>query len=194
MDETKATWRQRLRSARSALSARQVAECSHAIVRHVVQAPFYQRARLIGLYLPVDNEVDPTSLIHEAAQTGQECFLPVVDQTTRTMRFVAFRPNDPVRVGAYGIPEPVVVPDTPVREIAELDLLFLPLVGFDRAGYRLGFGGGYFDRALAASGGLSATIRVGLAYGFQEVPSLPREPHDIPMGWVVTEQGLFACA
>ncbi|MBF0271084.1 MAG: 5-formyltetrahydrofolate cyclo-ligase [Magnetococcales bacterium] len=194
MDHTKATLRQRLRAERRALSAERVAELSAVIVRHVANAPFYQRARRIGLYLPVDNEVDPTSLFHTAAPIGQTCFLPVVDTSTRSMGFVPYRPGDPLRPGAFGIPEPVTAPDgAGSLDINELDLVVQPLIGFDRTGCRLGFGGGYHDRALAARGSAPAPIRMGLAYAFQETPSLPREPHDILMGWVATEQGMLCC-
>ncbi|MBF0339958.1 MAG: 5-formyltetrahydrofolate cyclo-ligase, partial [Magnetococcales bacterium] len=126
--------------------------------------------------------------------TGRQVYLPVVDKSTHGMCFVAYRTGDPLRIGAYGISEPARDPAcTECREIGELDLLFQPLIGFDRTGCRLGFGGGYHDRALAASPTRSRVERVGLAYGFQEVPSLPRESHDASMGWVVTEAGVIGC-
>ncbi|MBF0191874.1 MAG: 5-formyltetrahydrofolate cyclo-ligase [Magnetococcales bacterium] len=194
MDHTKATLRQRLRTERRALSAEQVAERSAVIMRHVANAPFYQRARRIGLYLPVDNEVDPTSLFHTAAQIGQACFLPVVDPNTRSMDFFPYRPGDPLQPGAFGIPQPVTAPDRAGSlDINDLDLVVQPLIGFDRTGCRLGFGGGYHDRALGARGASPTPIRLGVAYAFQELPSLPHEPHDIRMGWVATEQGLLCC-
>ncbi|MBF0214677.1 MAG: 5-formyltetrahydrofolate cyclo-ligase [Magnetococcales bacterium] len=193
-DHTKAALRQRLRSERRALTREQVAERSDEIVRHVVTAPFFERARLIGLYLPFDNEVDPSSLFHQAARAGKETFVPIVEKSTRSMRFVAYRPGDPLQNGAYGIAEPVIDPHrTVARDMLELELVFQPLIGFDRKGCRLGFGGGYHDRALAASRSSATVTCVGLAYAFQEVPSLPREPHDVPMGWVVTERGVRCC-
>ncbi|MBF0438643.1 MAG: 5-formyltetrahydrofolate cyclo-ligase [Magnetococcales bacterium] len=190
MNDLKAALRQHLRDARMQLSSERVATLSSAIVRHLVAARFYQRARTIGLYHPTDNEVDPSSLLHDAECAGKTIFLPIVEKKRHSLRFVPFRSGDPLRVGAYGILEPTT--DEQGLDCLQLDLILQPLVGFDGSGCRLGFGGGYYDRALANSGvsGSSATVQVGLAYGFQEVPVLPREPHDRLMEWVVTEHGV----
>ncbi|WP_420905875.1 5-formyltetrahydrofolate cyclo-ligase [Candidatus Magnetaquiglobus chichijimensis] len=194
IEPSKATLRQRLRAERNALSEERIRDLSASIARRVLGASFFDEARTIGLYLPFDHEVDPSLLIHETVGSGRLVFLPVVDGANRSMRFVPYQPGDPLQVGAYGIREPVVPPDGGQGlDTLDLDLLFQPLIGFDRAGGRLGFGGGYHDRALAARGEATHPLCVGLAYAFQELPFLPREPHDILMDWVVTERGVVAC-
>ncbi|MBF0614058.1 MAG: 5-formyltetrahydrofolate cyclo-ligase [Magnetococcales bacterium] len=192
MAETKASLRQRLRAARQALSGQRVVELSLAVVNHLLEASFYREARRIGLYFPIDHEVDPTSLFHAAERLGQVVFVPYVDPVSRSMHYVVCHAQEPLHRGPYGIPVPEAVAQK--HEIFDLDLVCQPLIGFDRFGNRLGFGGGYFDRALAArSGQPGSVIRVGLAYSFQEVPSLPCEGHDVPMEWVVTECGVWSC-
>ncbi|MBF0125902.1 MAG: 5-formyltetrahydrofolate cyclo-ligase [Magnetococcales bacterium] len=197
MNDPKTTLRQSLRLSRQQLSRDQVVVRSSAIVRHVVTARFYQRARRIGLYQPIDNEVDPSLLLLDAACSGKEIFLPIADKRTRSLRFVPYHSGEPLRQGSFGILEPVPSTlDPGLPDPGQLDLIFQPLVGFDRSGGRLGFGGGYYDRALSRHGGrdFSGTQLVGLAYAFQEVPVVPRQPHDVPMGWVVTEAGVHLCA
>ncbi|MBF0295869.1 MAG: 5-formyltetrahydrofolate cyclo-ligase [Magnetococcales bacterium] len=192
-EDPKAALRRELRGMRQRMSAKEITERSGTIVRHVASASFYQRARTIGLYHPTDNEVDPSRLFLDAAATGKEIFLPIPDKSSRSLSFVAYRPGDPMHVGSFGILEPI--PSGSVVDADRLDLIFLPLVGFDRLGCRLGFGGGYYDRTLARLEGEDAqALRLtGLAYAFQELPSIPRAPHDVMMGRVVTENGVLLC-
>ncbi|MEO5345421.1 MAG: 5-formyltetrahydrofolate cyclo-ligase [Magnetococcus sp. YQC-9] len=194
MEPSKASLRQRLRAERRALSEDQVAGLSATIVRQIVTARFYQDACTIGLYLPFDHEVDPSSLFQKAVSDGKKLHLPIVDAASRCMRFVGYQPGDPLRVGAYGILEPCVAPSgMGGLDPLDLDLLLQPLIGFDRAGVRLGFGGGYHDRALAARAISLRPVCAGLAYAFQELPALPCEPHDVLMDWVVTEREVVEC-
>ncbi len=193
MNDSKAILRQRLRATRKQLSTERVTSFSSAIVQHVVVAPFYQRARTIALYCPTDNEVDPTSLLLDAACSGKAIYLPVVDKSTRSLRFLPYLPGDSLSLGAFGILEPLPNAHHPlISENFRFDLIFQPLVGFDRSGVRLGYGGGYYDRTLSGSGvgAVFASELVGLAYSFQEVPEMPAQPHDVRMGRVVTEFGV----
>ena len=111
-----------------------------------------------------------------------EIALPAVVNPT-TMVFRRYRPGDPLIPGGLGTRSPSIA-----APVVEPDVILIPMVGFDRSGTRLGHGGGFYDRTLAA---LHARGRrpplVGLAFSVQEVPRIPHEPHDIRLDWIVTE-------
>jgi 5-formyltetrahydrofolate cyclo-ligase len=107
--------------------------------------------------------------------------LPVVDKVHKTLTFYAWYPGCPMEEDAYNIPKPK---DT---EIVVPTLLFVPCVGFGPGGFRLGYGGGFYDRTLA---GLSPKpVTVGLAYSHASVSSFEPEPHDVPLAAILTDEG-----
>ncbi len=122
-------------------------------------------------------------VIEAALERDVRVALPVVIAKGKPLEFRIWRPGDRVTAGVFGIPfpadGPTVVPD----------LMLIPLVGFDRAGYRLGYGGGYYDRTLAAAVPRPATIGVG--FELSRLESIGPEPHDVAMDWIVTEAGIF---
>jgi 5-formyltetrahydrofolate cyclo-ligase len=107
--------------------------------------------------------------------------LPVVDKVHKTLTFYAWYPGCPMEEDAYNIPKPK---DT---EIVVPTLLFVPCVGFGPGGYRLGYGGGFYDRTLAALS--PKPVTVGLAYSHASVPSFEPEPHDVPLAAILTDEG-----
>jgi 5-formyltetrahydrofolate cyclo-ligase len=115
----------------------------------------------------------------------RQASLPVVRKRGEALEFHAWAPDTPMKIGHHRIPEPaaevVVVPD----------LLFVPCVGFDAEGYRLGYGGGYYDRTLATWPGKTKPITVGVAYEACRTDALQREPHDIPLDVIVTEAACY---
>lgn len=187
IQENKTALRRQLRSLRQQLAIEERDRLSLSILNHLLSSPLTLHASSIGLYLPTDNEVNTLPFLQAFWQAGKQTFVPVVGKN-HTMGFFPVRPEDPLRPSPLGIREPPVS-GRDEWSLTRLDLLLLPLVGFDACGGRMGFGGGYFDRLLD---NLShpPPWRVGLAYSFQEVARLPQEPHDIPMHGVVTELGL----
>jgi 5-formyltetrahydrofolate cyclo-ligase len=148
----------------------------------------------IAVYAALPWELDSKPLIALAASRGCRLYLPRIDRrrASRAMSFVPMR--GPWRRNRLGIEEPTGSLTLGARW---LDLVFLPLVGFDRHGVRLGTGGGYYDRAFAFRKLRSvwhAPRLVGLAYAFQELPHIAAAAHDVLMGAVVTEEGYIACA
>ncbi len=195
MEAEKKKIRDHLRRSRQRLTQDEVQGLSAAVCQQAQRLPHFQNASSIGLYLSTDNEVDPSPLLLAALQSDKAVFLPVVDRERHSVHFVPYREGDPLVVGAFGIREPLQ--RSPVLPcITDLDLLFLPLVAFDPGGWRLGYGGGYYDRLLArdkrATG--QKPLLIGLAYPFQAVPALPHAAHDIPMDWVITDRGCLACS
>ena len=204
MEAEKKSIRSNLRKLRRLLPQEEVDCLSNVVCSHARDLLYFQRASSVGLYLSIDNEVDPTSLLRAATLSKKTIFLPVVDKEQGSMRFALYREGDPLTIGAFGIPEPVIkaginnLDKTGCSNVSAIDVLFLPLVAFDPFGRRLGYGGGYYDRVLApqkSSGtGIKEkkTLRIGLAYSFQKVPVLPEAAHDIPMDFIITEQGCLA--
>ena len=145
---------------------------------------------VIGAYWPIKGEFDPLPALHRWKEDGElldqpvlrRIGLPVVDRTHKTMTFHAWYPGCPMEEDAYGIPKPK---DT---ELISPTLLFVPCVGYGPGGYRLGYGGGFYDRMLASLEPRPFTVGLGFAVGF--VPDLEPEPHDIPLDTVLNDYGV----
>jgi 5-formyltetrahydrofolate cyclo-ligase len=140
---------------------------------------------IIGGYMALAGEADPASLMAQFARRGHRLAVPRVAAKASPLIFHAYEPGQSLAPGAYGIAEPdsaapVLVPD----------VLLVPLLGFDAAGHRLGYGGGFYDRTLASLRETRTVRAVGIAYAGQEVPALPVEPFDVTLEAVLTEQGL----
>ena len=179
-----------MRRRRARLSASEHAQYSEQICALLMRDPTYRRAKTIGLYCAVAGEVDLTPLLTDLWERGRTACLPVVASRGRRMTFHRVGPESELRMDRYGIPTPVEA--ARVRR-CELDLLLMPVVAFDASGQRIGMGAGYFDRFLAPLKHRARPARprvFGCAYGFQEVPELPRSAWDVPLDAVVTEAGL----
>lgn len=135
---------------------------------------------MLGIYWPFRREIDIRPLARRLDAEGWRLALPVPEAGTWQMVFGAWRPGEPVRPGVWRIPVPsTVVPVTP-------EVVVAPLVGFDRACYRLGNGGGYYDRYLAGAG--AGAIPIGFGFASGEIESILPQPHDVPMHAIVTER------
>jgi 5,10-methenyltetrahydrofolate synthetase len=141
------------------------------------------RAMTIGFYWPFKGEVDPRVAMHRLRVLGARSALPVVLAKGQALQFRLWEPGTPTEPGVFGLPVPqgteVVVPDA----------VFMPPVGFDERGYRLGYGGGYFDRTLAALS--PQPLKIGLAREVSRIPTIHPQPHDIPMDFVLTGEGIM---
>jgi 5-formyltetrahydrofolate cyclo-ligase len=140
-----------------------------------------ERSSVVGVYWPFRAEFDPRPLIEWAVGAGRAVALPVVVDKKGPLEYHLWRPGEALVDGIWNIP----VPEK--REIVTPAAVLAPLVGFDRNLYRLGYGGGYFDRTLAA---LSPRPRaIGVGYALQEVETIHPQSFDIPMDVIVTELG-----
>ena len=145
---------------------------------------------VIGAYWPIKGEFDPLPALHRWKEDGElldqpqrrRIGLPVVDRETKTLQFHVWYPGCPMEEDAYNIPKPK---DT---EVVVLTLLIVPCVGYGPGGFRLGYGGGFYDRTLAAIQPKPFTLGLGFAQGF--LPDLEPEPHDVPLDAVLNENGV----
>ena len=138
---------------------------------------------VVATYLPIGSEIDPRPLMGKLEREGAKLALPcVLDDGPMIYRH--YRRGDPLEKRAFGLLEPG-------HEVPEVmpTLVLAPLLGFDRAGNRLGYGKGHYDRALQRLRAQGRVFVCGLAYFGQEGEAVPAEPHDIPLDWVMTERG-----
>lgn len=153
---------------------------------------FFQEIKLpascsIAAYWPKGREFDPLPLLERALGEGYTCALPVIQPDSKALKFAAWDGKGELLPGPHGVMQLRV--DENTRWI-EPDILIVPLLAFDRKGYRLGQGGGYYDATIGALRRGKGVLAVGLAYAGQAVLfNLPVEAHDEPLDWVVTEQG-----
>ncbi|MGI9135309.1 MAG: 5-formyltetrahydrofolate cyclo-ligase [Rhodoferax sp.] len=146
--------------------------------------------RVIGAYWPIKGEFAPLPALHRWKEDGElleqpqlrRIGLPVVDKVHKTMIFHAWYPGCPMEDDAYGIPKPK---DT---EVIVPTLLFAPCVGYGPGGYRLGYGGGFYDRMMANLQPRPFTVGLGFGVGF--VPDFEPEPHDLPLDAILNEHGV----
>jgi 5-formyltetrahydrofolate cyclo-ligase len=143
--------------------------------------------RCIGFYWPVAGEFDARDVMTQwlAANDAREAALPIVVQPHAPMAFHAWHAHSAMKTGRYRIPVPeeerVVVPE----------LLLIPCVGFDTERFRLGYGGGYYDRTLAAWPADKKPVTIGIAFESGKCDTLPRETHDMPLDAIVTESAVY---
>lgn len=153
----------------------------------LVRTRAWQCARHVALYLACGSELPTTALAEQAWRQGKRIYVPHIGRSTGQMRFVEWRRGAKLRRNRYGILEPVG--RLRQRPLQRLDLLLAPLLGFDARGFRLGTGGGYYDRRLARRVGCRP-LCLGWALAIQEVPAVPRDPWDHRLDGIVTERGL----
>ncbi|MFF7707426.1 5-formyltetrahydrofolate cyclo-ligase [Pseudomonas sp. NPDC007930] len=186
--------RRQLRLARRALGPAEQRAAAQRLYRQLAQHPLFRRARHLSLYLPNDSEIDPRPLLLEAQRRGKATYLPVLRAWPRThMVFQRVRPGERLRPNRFGIPEPHVNVRKQ-RVVWALDVVLLPLVGFDDSGGRLGMGGGFYDRSLAYLGRRKAwrkPLLLGLAHECQRVDRLQQASWDVPLAGTLSDQGWY---
>lgn len=169
--------RERLIAARLALPAEYRDAQAHAIARGL-DPLLPGSCRIVSLYWPIRGEPDLRPWMHELCARGVRVALPVIIAYGRPLEFREWQPGARLERGAWKIPFPadgaVLVPDVAIA----------PLVGFDCECYRLGYGGGFFDRTLARLA--PSPVAIGVGYPEIALPTIFPQPHDVPMDWIVT--------
>lgn len=187
-------WREHMAERRRALTPPQRMTAAQAVRRQLEQLPEFLVDRRIAGYWASGGELPLNLAIAPLEERGQQFLLPVIGED-RLLRFVPWYAGEPVQPNRYGIPEPVGHAGDLVAP-QDLDLVLVPLLGFDRHGHRLGFGGGYYDRSFAFLNRQPrphAPLLVGVGYAFQELDTIAPEPWDVPLDCIVTDQALIDC-
>jgi len=178
----RAAQRDDLTARRLAIAATRHRAWSAAITRNLLDGFVLLEQSVIGFFWPFRGEFDPRFAIRHWRERGAAVALPVVLGKGMPLQFRQWWPGAPVLKGVYGLPVPqgttVLIPQA----------LLIPPLGFDAQGYRLGYGGGYFDRTLAAMD--PQPLKIGVAFESARIPTIHPQPHDIPMDFIVTETGV----
>lgn len=191
---SRAQLRRRLRQQRRALGRQAQRQAARGLHQQLAQHPLFRRARHIALYLPNDGEIDPRPLLRAAQRRGKATYLPVLSPWPRSkMVFQRITAGEALRPNRFGIAEPRRN-RARQRKIWALDLILLPLVGFDRHGGRLGMGGGFYDRSLAyrkMRKNWHKPTLLGLAHECQQVDRLELASWDMPLQATVTDKSWY---
>lgn len=186
-DEMKAAARLRARALRDAHGGADSHSAVSAAVRRRIADDVPLPAGPVGGYWPLGSELDVRPLLLHLVEGGWVAALPESGPKGQPLTFRRWDAGVPMRTGRYGIAEPdgteVVVPA----------VLLVPLLAFDRAGHRLGYGAGYYDRTIAALRAAGPLLTIGVGFAAQEVERVPTGPFDEPLDWIVTEHAAHRC-
>ena len=183
----KITLRGVLLQKRAEFSREQRKELDRDIAAGIIDSPIFKNASMLLVYAPLENEINLLPLAHVARKRGLPIAFPRCDKETNTMQFYILREGQKLSPGAYGIPEPPE--DAPVCVPDERALCIVPALSYDLSGNRIGYGKGYYDRYLSTFPG----VALGATYARMLLKSVPAEPHDLPVDWLFTERGSYAC-
>ena len=185
LQEEKKALRKELRARRAAAVTQ--SDRAGTALRDVSTAtlPIPDRAVVSG-YLPMGDEIDVLPMVEAFRASGHDIAMPVVVGRGEPLLFRRWRPDDPLEDGPLGTRHP-----RGSAPAVRPDVLIVPLLGYDRRGYRLGYGGGFYDRTVAALRSDGEILAVGVGFAEQEVAQIPRGPQDEAMDWIATPQEAF---
>lgn len=157
-------------------------EWDQAIARHALALPVW--SGVVAGYWPMRSEADPRPIMEELASRGFSLALPAIVEGR--IQFRRWQPYETLVPGGFGTLVPL-----PEAEVIEPDILIVPLLAFDRNCYRLGYGKGHYDTAIAGLDGRPGLATIGMAYAGQEINAVPTEPHDKRLDLIVTQGGVI---
>ncbi|MCZ7659534.1 MAG: 5-formyltetrahydrofolate cyclo-ligase [Xanthobacteraceae bacterium] len=167
---------------RDALPAAARQAAAEAIAARPFPVPITPGVHVSG-FSPLESEISPLPLMRRLAAAGARLALPIVAGRGKPLTFRAWSFGDPFRAGVWGIREPL--PEAPE---VDPDILLVPLLAFDRAGERIGYGAGYYDMSLARLRAIKPVTAVGIAFAAQEIDHVPATARDAPLDLVLTER------
>lgn len=144
--------------------------------------------QIVSAFHPYLSEISTVELLAKLVEEGWTTALPIVMGKELPLMFRTWTPGEPLVSGLWDIQ----IPADTAPEV-EPDVLLVPMLAFDRKGYRLGYGGGFYDRTLAKLRAVKLVTAVGVAYAGQEIEAVPRDAHDQPLDWIMTERETFKC-
>ena len=138
---------------------------------------------IVAGYAPIRHEIDPMPLLAALSADGHALCLPVVMEKEGALVFRRWRPGDGLTSGAFGVPTPL-----PHAPVVRPTLMIVPMLAFDRRGYRLGYGAGFYDRTITSLRSTGALETIGIAYVEQELDPVPTDPHDARLDLILTPE------
>ena len=183
MSEEKARVRAILRARKEAMRPEERREKSSLIARHLML--LIASGETVMVFTSKEKEVNTTPLIEALFAEKNPVVVPIIQQADVSLRLSYLRDVSALVPSTFGVPEPIgsEIPADP----QDVDVIILPMLGFDRAGGRIGYGAGYYDRFLSKTPGL---FKIGIAFACQEVEHLPTDENDVRMDLIVTEEGI----
>jgi 5-formyltetrahydrofolate cyclo-ligase len=173
--------RARVTAVEASALARRLADIGTAFARE-------KSAKIVSAYWSINDEASTFPLLDKLAAEGIATALPVMQGRGAPLCFRLWKKGEPLIAAKWGIEEPLAG-----SEVFP-DLVFVPLAGFDRAGHRLGYGAGFYDRTLARLRAMQPVTAIGVAYAVQELSAIPNESYDEKLDFVVTEREWIVCA
>lgn len=178
--------RQNLRRVRSKLNPSFQRSASNEVCKRIKRLKAFRYAKKIALYHAINGEINLDSIWTSAPYQGKFCFFPVLKED-RSLDFLPATPATAKTDNQFGIPEPDVCQSEAIPT-ETLDIIFMPLVAFDKAGNRLGMGAGYYDRTLAE---VKGPLLIGVAYEFQKLDTIKTHEFDVPLDVIITNKSIY---
>jgi 5-formyltetrahydrofolate cyclo-ligase len=184
--QEKRALRERMKAWRGSLSASQQAAAGTALAAHGLDFLGIEKPaqKIVSAFAPMADELRVWPLLRRLGADGFQLCLPVMHGKERPLIFRAWKQGDAMDSGVWGIAEPKADKAT-----LEPDILLVPLLAFDAGGWRLGYGGGFYDRTLARLRAAKAIVAVGLGFDEQRVDAVPHLDYDQRLDWVLTPSG-----
>lgn len=188
LKEQKSELRRRLLLIRDEIPEEEKQKASISVTNRFISLASFRFAETILLYYPIKGELDTVKIAEAALKTGKRIAFPLCNDKDSTMTYHYVSSLDELVSGTYGIPEPKK--DAPLYQPSpdKHDIIIVPAVGFDKEGYRIGYGRGYYDRYLSSFGGTA----IGITYHSLLMPSLPRGRFDKKVDLILTERGAYS--
>jgi 5-formyltetrahydrofolate cyclo-ligase len=187
--EKKRAARTRALACRAAAFAAHGAAAGERLAEHGLSFLPLAPSRVVSGFSAIRDEIDPAALLQRLLGEGHHLCLPVMQGKGLPLVFRAWSPGDAMGKVQWGISEPL--PDKPVLEP---DVVLVPLLAFDAQGFRLGYGGGFYDRTLARLRAIKPVVAVGIAYDELKVDAVPHRSYDERLDWVLTPSGPQRCS
>lgn len=185
----KSELRKLIRAKRNALPSEIRQQAAKNCINHIISSGILNNNLHIGFYLSNDNELDLKELITYCLKNSKKCYLPIVDG--KNMLFASYCLDTQLAKNKFNIPEPVIKSKNQIISAKLLDIVFMPLVAFNKSGHRLGMGAGFYDRTFAflnnSDNNINKPKLIGVAYDIQCIADLPKQEWDIDLYAIATE-------
>lgn len=186
--DQKAALRKHAKATRAAAFARHGSAAGERLAVHGIGFAHPRPGAAVSAFLAIGEEIDPMPLMHRLWGEGHAVGLPVMVGKARPLVFRQWREAEPLDEVKWGIREPLAT-----AAVIVPDVLLVPLLAFDTRGYRLGYGGGFYDRSIAEIRATKPVTTIGLAYDELEVDAVPHSDYDERLDWVLTPSGPRNC-